>query len=61
MFGIIRPLPGLPPAMELYGTPYQASLEPGTEVVTSGVGGVFPRGIPIGRVQELVGTEAGWA
>ena len=28
-----------------------ASLQPGDEVVTSGMGGVFPRGIPIGRVE----------
>lgn len=61
VFGIIRPLPGLPPAMQLYGTPYQASLQTGAEIVTSGVGGVFPRGIPIGQVHSLMGTEAGWA
>jgi rod shape-determining protein MreC len=35
-------------------------LEPGTLIVTSGLGGVFPRGIPIGEVMELKQVEGGW-
>lgn len=44
----------------LSGTPYHTLLEPGTEIVTSGIGGVFPRGIPIGRVVEVAESEGGW-
>jgi rod shape-determining protein MreC len=61
VFGIIKSLGDSPPLMELDGAPYQVELTPGTELVTSGQGGVFPRGIPIGRVAELMSAEAGWA
>ncbi|MGD2215389.1 MAG: rod shape-determining protein MreC [Gemmatimonadales bacterium] len=61
VFGIIRPLGGTPLAMSLEGAPFQAELPAGTELVTSGLGGVFPRGIPIGRVTRQTAEEAGWA
>jgi rod shape-determining protein MreC len=61
VFGIIRPLAGTPLAMLLEGAPFQAELPAGTELVTSGLGGVFPRGIPIGRVTRQTAEEAGWA
>ncbi len=61
VFGIVRSL-GRPAArMLLEGVPYQVQLAAGTELLTSGQGGVFPRGIPIGRVSEQLGEEAGWA
>lgn len=44
----------------LTSTPYAIELAPGTEIVTSGRGGVFPRGIPIGRVVEVAESEGGW-
>ncbi len=47
--------------MVLDGAPYQVTLSQGTEIVTSGMGGVFPRGIPIGRIARLVSQEEGWA
>lgn len=46
--------------MELSGVPYRDTLPPGTPVVTSGLGGVFPRGIPVGTVVGLLGEAAGW-
>jgi rod shape-determining protein MreC len=60
VFGIIRPQSGQS-VMVLDGAPYQVELDPGTEIVTSGMGGVFPRGIPIGRVVEELSQQAGWA
>ena len=44
----------------LDGVPFQEELEPGETVVTSGLGGVYPRGIPIGVVIEESDAEEGW-
>ena len=46
--------------MELTGIAYRESLPIGTPVVTSGLGGIFPRGIPIGTVQGVLSETAGW-
>jgi rod shape-determining protein MreC len=43
------------------GVPYHTDVELGTPVVTSGVGAVYPRGIPLGVVEGLADTDAGWA
>ncbi len=47
--------------MELRGIPFRTALKPGTLIVSSGLGGVWPRGIPIGRVVDEVKTSEGWA
>jgi rod shape-determining protein MreC len=39
----------------------KANLKAGQNVVTSGLGGVFPRGIPIGRVVDAQSAENGLA
>lgn len=44
----------------LNGIPFFTELEPGTSIVTSGRGGVFPRGIPIGTVVELYEADERW-
>ncbi len=46
--------------MELRGIPYRAALPPGTPVVTSGLGSVFPRGIPLGTVEGVLSESQGW-
>ena len=46
--------------MELIGVPYREQLPTGTRVVTSGLGGVFPRGIPLGTVLGILSEAAGW-
>jgi len=48
--------------LELHGVPYRSTLRAGTVVVSSGLGGVFPRGILIGTVvRALRGPGTGWA
>lgn len=46
--------------LALTGTAFHAKLEPGTLIVTSGRGGVYPRGIPIGTVVGPEEEEGGW-
>ncbi len=47
--------------MEMRGVPFRTSIKPGTMVVSSGLGGVYPRGIPIGRVIGETKTAETWA
>ena len=44
----------------LNGTAFHTRLEDGTLVVTSGLGGIFPRGVPIGLINGLAEAEGGW-
>jgi rod shape-determining protein MreC len=62
IYGIVRSRRGeiSGEVMELVGVPYREQLTPGTRVVTSGLGGVFPRGIPLGTVQGILSEAAGW-
>lgn len=47
--------------LEMRGVPFRSELKPGTLIVTSGLGNVFPRGIPIGVVLRETKTVEGWA
>ena len=44
----------------LSGTAFHERIQPGTLIVTSGAGGVYPRGIPVGIVVEEAESEGGW-
>ncbi len=60
VFGIVEPRRALfreGDRLLLNGTPFYESLEPGTLIVCSGLGGIYPRGIPIGEVVELAEQE----
>jgi len=48
------------PAMILDGAPYQTDISPGTVLYTSGMGGLYPAGIPVGTVRAVSAVESGW-
>jgi rod shape-determining protein MreC len=47
-------------ALEFRGVPYRDSVPNGTLVLSSGLGGVYPKGIPVGTVTGVVREQAGW-
>jgi rod shape-determining protein MreC len=47
--------------LEMRGVPFRTSIRRGTMIVSSGLGGVYPRGIPIGRVLSETKTAESWA
>lgn len=47
--------------LEMRGVPFRTSIKRGTMIVSSGLGGVYPRGIPIGRVLGETKTAESWA
>jgi rod shape-determining protein MreC len=61
-YGIVEPRrgPGGEWMLALTGTPRHVRLENGAILVTSGHGGVFPTGIPIGSVAGVEGAETSW-
>ncbi|MFN2567858.1 MAG: rod shape-determining protein MreC [Gemmatimonadaceae bacterium] len=66
-FGIVYPhAPTGPESPERYmlemrGVPFRNTVQPNTLVYTSGLGGRFPRGIPIGTVVREIKTPETWA
>ncbi len=44
----------------LDGVPFQEELDSGVVLVTSGLGGVYPRGLRIGTVIEESDAQEGW-
>src|SRR5438093_2999344 len=46
--------------LELQGVAYRQHVSTGTMILTSGLGGVLPRGIPIGTVVGVAGEAEGW-
>ena len=46
--------------LQLQGVAYRQLVPEGTAILTSGLGGVLPRGIPIGTVVGAAGEAEGW-
>lgn len=62
-YGIVEPRRGRyreEDVLALTGAPFHTDLHPGTPVVTSGRGEVYPRGIPIGVVLGIEEADTGW-
>lgn len=63
VLGIVAPSASTVPdlaVLEFRGIAYRDTVPDGTLVVTSGLGGVYPRGIPIGTVRGVRREELGW-
>jgi len=63
VYGIVSPHGSEGPRswlLELRGVAYQQAVPNGTLILTSGLGGVFPRGIPIGVVIGVAAEAEGW-
>jgi rod shape-determining protein MreC len=60
--GVVAPAPSGAGegALEFRGVPYRDSVPVGTLVLSSGLGGVYPKGIPVGTVTGIVREQAGW-
>lgn len=59
--GIVRPtFETGQPGMILEGAPYQQDIPPGTMLFTTGLGGIYPAGLPVGTVRSVSGVESGW-
>lgn len=63
MFGLVENVRGRfreEDRLMLNGTAYHERAAEGSLVVTSGLGGVMPRGIPVGRVDSTAEVEGTW-
>lgn len=60
--GIVAPRTGggVATFLELREVPYVVDVNPGDSIITAGIGGVYPRGIPIGVVRVVIGEQAGF-
>lgn len=62
-YGLIEPRRGEfreEDMLVLTGAPFHSDIRPGTQIVTSGRGGVYPRGIPLGVVVGIEEADTGW-
>ncbi len=64
VFGIVYPHAAAGSAgylLELRNVAFRTLLKPGTVIITSGLGGTFPRGVPVGTVMAEINTTEGWS
>ncbi len=53
VIGIVESYPKSPVYLRLTNLPLEANILPGDQVISSGMGGIFPKGLYIGKVKEL--------
>jgi rod shape-determining protein MreC len=62
-YGIVEPRRGRfreEDQLALTGAPFHSDIRAGTRIVTSGRGGIFPRGIPLATVLGIEEADTGW-
>ncbi|HSJ05340.1 MAG TPA: rod shape-determining protein MreC [Longimicrobiales bacterium] len=62
-YGIVEPRRGQhreEDLLALTGSPFQVDIRPGRRVVSSGRGGLFPRGVMVGTVIGIEEADTGW-
>ncbi|ANB59907.1 rod shape-determining protein MreC [Anoxybacteroides amylolyticum] len=59
VFGLIEGYDDKRQALLFKQIPFDANIEKNQLVLTSGLGGIFPKGLPIGEVEEVVPDEYG--
>lgn len=62
-YGIVEPRrdgSGHEDLLAMTGASFQVDVRPGTRVVSTGRGGLFPRGVPIGTVLGIEEADTGW-
>lgn len=62
-YGIVEPRRGQHPEealLAMTGAPFHIDIPPGRRIVSSGRGGVFPRGIVVGTVLGIEEADTGW-
>ncbi|MBA3339460.1 MAG: rod shape-determining protein MreC, partial [Geodermatophilaceae bacterium] len=47
--------------LEMRGVPFRSTLKPGAVIFSTGIGGIYPKGIPIGVVLGEIRTTEAWA
>ncbi len=57
--GVVESAPGLPGYLKMINLPREANIQPGDRIISSGLGGVFPKGLVIGYVLETGDDEYG--
>ncbi|MEO8227128.1 MAG: rod shape-determining protein MreC, partial [Gemmatimonadota bacterium] len=63
LFGMVAPTNSSDASsatLEFRSTSYRDTLATGTQVQSSGLGGVYPKGIPLGTVVGVAREQAGW-
>ena len=63
VYGVVEPRRGAFRELDVLvmtGAPFHSDIRPGRRVVTSGRGGLFPRGIPLGEVIGIEDADTGW-
>jgi rod shape-determining protein MreC len=57
--GVVESAPGQPGYLKMVNLPREANIQPGDTVISSGLGGIFPKGLVIGYVLETGNDEYG--